>query len=296
MISGKYRQIMLILLSLSAIIYYVPFGNTKADTTTYKVNIATSPAGGFLKAFNMAPGDQVTSILKVMNQGNLDFNYTVSSRLESGSPDLFSKLELQVSDSKGVLFKGLISGLKKLPLGSIAKQRNNNLTFTATLPLATNNATQGLSTIVSFDLTAVYRVPTPGCFEEPFSDDERVHDEENRSDDEASHDHHVSIHQESTVPIQFHLNDENGVPEKNLNKNTVVEVTGPSPKGGNVTYRFSYSTGTLTFDQSVSQPYYLARFSTFDSPVVSGQMYTATVYADSKVISQKQFYVADQEN
>ncbi|MGZ4123881.1 MAG: hypothetical protein ACXVOI_11845, partial [Tumebacillaceae bacterium] len=64
---------------------YFPLQSTRADQTVYQINIAASPAQGFLKATNLAPGDTVTSVLQVLNKGNFDFNTTLSATRESGS-------------------------------------------------------------------------------------------------------------------------------------------------------------------------------------------------------------------
>jgi hypothetical protein len=104
---GKFKFI--IILFISTLILLVSLllqsRSTKADETVYKVDISTTPANGFLIAENMAPGDKKTSILKVSNKGNLDFNYSVSSRQESGDIDLYNRILLKVSDSDGPFLK-----------------------------------------------------------------------------------------------------------------------------------------------------------------------------------------------
>lgn len=260
---------------------YWPTIDTKADTTTYTVNIATSPSSGFLKAVDMAPGDKVTSILNVQNNGNLDFNYTVSAREENGAVDLYNKLTLKIFDSNGQLYEGSFGGLQDFPLGTIAKATSSNLTFIAELPKDTDNIYQAKSSSVAFDFTAVghdEQISTDDCFEPPFSNNQ------------------FTLHQKSTVPIKFHLRNALGELETTERSNVRLEVTGPGVNGGDIKYVFAVTDGTLKFSENIDEPHYLARFSTFDYPVVTDATYTATVYVDNQAVCQKSFVVLDQGN
>ena len=229
----------------------------------------------------MAPGDKKTSILKVSNNGNLDFNYSVSSRQETGEIILYNKLLLKVTDSDGSLYEGNLKDFLNFPLGTIAKGGNESLTFTAELPLQTGNDLQGKATTVSFDFTAVgheEQIPIGDqCYEPPFS---------NRN---------FTLQQKSTVPIKFHLRDEYGNLENELLQNVRLEVTGPGKKGGTVKYVFIPKNGTLDF-QKIKPPHYHARFSTFDYSVINDQWYTATVYVDNKEYCKKTFQVLGNGN
>lgn len=255
--------------------------STKADETVYKVDISTTPANGFLIAENMAPGDKETSILKVSNNGNLDFNYSVSSRKESGDLDLYNRILLKVSDGEGSLYEGTLKGFLDFSLGTIAVGVNESISFTAELPIETGNEIQGKTTTVAFDFTAIgheEQIPIGDqCYEPPFI---------NRN---------FTLHQKSSVPIKFHLRDEYGDLEYDLLQNVRLEVAGPSPSGGNQTYIFTPKNGTLDF-QKVKPPHYHARFSTFDYPVVTDEWYSATVYVDNKEYCTKTFQVLKQGN
>ncbi|MDN3016816.1 hypothetical protein PH210_11475 [Paenibacillus sp. BSR1-1] len=271
----------IIILITILIVSLIHVRGTQANETEYNVDISTTPAEGFLIAENMAPGDKKTSILKVNNNGNLDFNYSVSSRQESGDVDLYNKILLKVSDSDGRLYEGTLKGFLSFPLGTIEIGGNDSLTFTAELPIDTGNELQGKSTKVAFDFSAIgheEQIPIGDqCYEPPFS---------NRN---------FTLQQKSTVPIKFHLRDEYGNLEEELLQNVRLEVTGPSSKGGVLKYVFVPKDGSLDF-QKVNPPHYHARFSTFDYPVVNDQWYTATVYVDNKEYCKKTFQVLQNGN
>ena len=263
------------LLAMSTV--FVPLSATEATPGYYEVNIATSPASGFLTASNMAPGDQVTSVLAVQNLGNLDLNTSVSARQQAGSTEMYNRLQVMVTDGQGILFEGDLADLHDFDIGTIVVSDSKNITFTAELPLGAGNEFQGLETTVAFDFVAVgheEEVPVcDGCFEPPFS---------NRD---------FTLHQKSTVPIKFHIQGD-AAPRSTVR----LEVTGPGVNGGTVNYVFRASDGTLKFDQKVQEPHYLARFSTFDDPVVTDGLYTASVYDGDKLLCQKQFTVLQQGN
>lgn len=259
-----------------------PLKNTYGCYEYYYVDISTCPANGFLKADNIAPGDVINSILRVMNNGNLDFNYTVSSYLESGETALFNELLLQVSDSEGLLYQGTLREFQDFPLGTISKGRCNDLNFSVTLPKDAGNELQGKSISVAFNFNAIAHdddIPLGDvCFEPPFSNSR------------------FALHQKSTVPIKFHLRDAEGNLENSPQKNIRLEITGPAADGRSADYVFSVNDGTLKFDTSVHEPHYMARFSTFDYPVVTGCTYTATVYYGSQVLCERVFQVETQGN
>jgi hypothetical protein len=261
---------------------YWPIQGTEATESYYEVRITTTPSSGFLQASNMAPGDQVTSFLDVQNEGNLDFNTTVSARQQSGDPNLYNDLDLKITDGQGILYEGKFADLQDFPLGTIVKAERKRLEFRATLPLASGNQLQGRTATTAFDFTAIGHdeqlPPGDDCFEPPFS---------NRN---------FTLHQKSTVPIKFHLKNTLGGMETTDRPNVRLEVTGRGVGGGTVTYTFKQSDGTLKFDERVEEPHYLARFSTFDYPVVTDATYQAIVYDGSKVMCGKSFTVLKQGN
>lgn len=270
----------ILLITITSI--YWPLKDTYGSETVYQVDISTTPASGFLNAENMAPEDEVTSLLMVKNNGNLDFNYTISSFLQSGVDDMYNKLMLKVFDSQGLLYEGTLSGLQDFPLGTIAKGGCNNLTFSAALPKDVGNELQDKCVSVAFNFNAVahdQQVPVGDeCFEPPFSNNQ------------------FTLHQKSTVPIKFHLRNAAGELESSPRDKVRLEITGPGINGGSVNYIFSMSNGKLKFDNSVEESHYLVRFSTFEYPVKTGCTYKATVYDDSQILYEKVFEVKEQGN
>lgn len=266
---------MLLLFSLAKV------NGTQADQTTYYVDISTAPANGFLIAENMAPGDKKTSILKVSNNGNLDFNYSVSSRQESGDEALFNKIQLTVFDGQGRLYQGPLNGLAQFALGTIAISEGRSLSFTAELPIETGNEAQGKSTSVAFDFTAIAhedQIPTDGCFEPPFS---------NRN---------YTMHQKSTTPMKFHLRDPLGNLDTTMRENVRLIISGPGIKTATGTYIFKAADGTMQFQNKVEEPHYHARFSTWDYPVLTNGFYSAKVFVGEKVVCQRDFQVLENGN
>ncbi|MGG3470167.1 hypothetical protein ABES02_22110 [Neobacillus pocheonensis] len=270
----------IVILSIILFISLFMVKNIKADED-YRVEINTSPTEVLFNVGNMKPGDKETSILKVNNDGNLDFNYTVSSRKEFGDDYLYNQLLLKVSNSEGLLYEGSFKDFFNFPLGTIAAFGSNSLVFTVELPFETGNEAQGKSTKVAFDFIAIgheEQIPIDGqCFEPPFG---------NRN---------FTLQQKSTVPIKFHLRDSHGNLEDEILQNVRLEVTGPKDSGGNVKYIFTPKNGNLDF-QKVSPPHYHAQLSPFDYPLVTDQWYKATVYVDNKEYCNKTFQVLKQGN
>jgi hypothetical protein len=258
--------------------FLIPVKDTKADESDYEVDISTTPAEFLFDVKNMKTGDWSTSTLEVNNEGNLDFNYSISSHQESGDSYLYNQFLVWVSDSEGLLYEGKLSDFYTFPLGTIAAKGSNTLTFKVVLPYETGNEAQGKSTSVTFSLNAVgheEEIPIGDqCFEPPFSNRNFTH------------------HQKSTVPIKFHIE---GSDKNEIQKNVRLEVTGPSTSGGKVKYVFPIERGNLDL-QKVNPPHYHAQFSPFDYPVMTDQWYTATVYVDNEVYCNRTFEVLSQGN
>jgi hypothetical protein len=266
-----------ILLSMT-MIFLIQVKDTKANESDYEVDISTTPAEFLFDVKNMKPGDWTTSTLEVNNDGNLDFNYSISSHQESGDRYLYNQFLVWVSDSEGLLYEGKLTDFSAFPLGTIAAKGSNTLTFKVELPYETGNEAQGKSTSVTFELNAVgHKEEIPigdQCFEPPFS---------NRN---------FTQHQKSTVPIKFHIE---GSEKNMIQKNVRLEVTGPSTSGDKVKYVFTTEKENLDL-QKVNPPHYHAQFSPFDYPVMTDQWYTATVYVDNKVYCDRTFQVLMQGN
>lgn len=280
----KYTFILIFTLIITFVLLLFSFirvNHTKADESEYMVDISTNPAEILFNIGNIKPGDWTTSVLQVNNDGNLDFNYTVNSHMESGDIYLYNQFFLRVSDNEGKLYEGKLKDFVNFPLGTIPAKVSNPLTFTVELPYETGNEAQGKATSFVFDFNAVgheEQIPIDGqCFEPPFS---------NRN---------FSLQPKSTVPIKFHLRDSDGDLEEEILQNVRLEVTGPSLSGGNIKYEFTQKNGGLNF-QKVDPPHYHAQFSPFNHPVVVDQWYKATVYVNNKEYCNRMFQVLEQGN
>ncbi|WP_052947747.1 hypothetical protein [Aneurinibacillus tyrosinisolvens] len=262
--------------ALCVLVVYLPFGDTYAKVSEYKLDInAESPTGTidtFMRAENMAPGEEVKATLKILNDGNVDFTYRINVDKQSGSEDLYKKLRMTVSDPEGTIYEGQLSGLQQIPAGVIASHENETLTFTSELPPETGNEYQGLKTSVKFSLIAEQLLPGNNGFEPPFS---------NRN---------FTLQQGSTVPIKFHISDKDGNMDDKPTDNIRLVITGPGPNGTTVNYEFTQRNGKLDFNQK----HYHAQFSTKDYPVLTNGKYKAIVYDGNKVICEKEFTVLEQ--
>jgi hypothetical protein len=278
------RKVKFIFISVASILSFVlmiflfQVKDTKADDSDYEVDISTTPAQFLFDVKNMKPGDWSTSSLKINNEGNLDFNYSISSHHESGDSYLYNQFLVWVSDREGLLYEGKLSDFSNFPLGTIAAKGSNTLIFKVELPYETGNEAQGKSTSVTFELNAIgHKEEIPigdQCFEPPFS---------NRN---------FTQHQNSTVPIKFHIE---GSEKSDIQKNVRLEVTGPSTSGDKVKYVFTTEKENLDL-QKVNPPHYHAQFSPFNYPVMTDKWYTATVYVDNKVYCNRTFEVLSQGN
>lgn len=121
---------------------------------TNEVDISTSPNGVFFQVDNMKPGDWTTKTIKVQNQGLKDFQYTMSSELKSGSDQLYNALMMTVSDAKGVLYEGTVSGFKGFDGHKLASSEEEGLTFKIEFPEHLGNEFQGLMSEVKFTFQA----------------------------------------------------------------------------------------------------------------------------------------------
>jgi hypothetical protein len=273
----RYKQKLLIVITFSLLaltLVYLPLKGTQADDTVYEVDIATSPASGFLIAENLAPGDEQTSILEVQNNGNLDFSYIVSARLEEGMINLYDILLLKIMINQDLLYEGTLRELQNKPLGVISSMYKHQLTFTTNFPLEAGNEMQGQSASVAFDFVAETHYAQNDCFLPPFSNNQ------------------FSLQTDSNVPIKFLLRDQNGDIEKVSRNGVRLEITGPAVDGGQVKYVFAISDGTLSF----AGRQYLAHFSPRNYAVVTGETYQANVIDGTQLMCGREFVVEDDGN
>lgn len=235
------------------------------STTGAEFGIATDPPASFLKMENMAPGARTTANLTVKNIGQHDFSYKISAARQAGDESLYNMLLLDLVDATGqVRYSGSLSGLLDLEIGTMAVDSVEVLNFTVIFPAEAGNEFQGKSTAVQFTFAA-------RSHEGDIGNGERVIFEPPVSNN------HFALKIDSTVPIKFHLVKADGSLDRQVNPDLILEVTGPSPQGGTVTYTFRVSDGTLRFDNGLELPHYITNFATRNYPVQPLAFYTARV-------------------
>jgi len=157
------------------------------DANTFTVGtvvIGTSPATAFITYSGMAPGDKVTSPLTVSNTGTLQLRYAVTSTTTENT--LAAQLDLTIKsgvttctnggfDTDGTALYGAadlgsIAGIDAIgdpAQGSQAGDRTLNasasevLCFQASLPLATGDSFQGLTSTATFAFQAEQTANNP---------------------------------------------------------------------------------------------------------------------------------------
>ncbi len=152
--------------------------------STATVNLDTSPTTGVISFSGMVPGDQVTAPLTVSNTGTADLRYSVTSATTENS--LAGQLALTVKTGvttcnsagfagSGTIVYGPAALGNTLPLAilgnaaqgaqagdrSLAVGANETLCFNVSLPIATGNAFQNLSTTATFTFASEQTANNP---------------------------------------------------------------------------------------------------------------------------------------
>lgn len=117
-----------------------------------EIDIATSPHKIFFNLTNLKPGDRVTKILTVYNNGKQDFNYLFSNKFITGSEKFYHELLLKVTDSEKILYEGKLKDFHKLDARGLASGTEEKLTFTVEIPFKLGNEFQGLGCEFQFKL------------------------------------------------------------------------------------------------------------------------------------------------
>lgn len=141
-------------LLLLIILFFIPIGNTGADSTTSEIKIDALPQKVLFDIDNFKPGDWAPRVLTIQNNGNQDFSYNIQARKKSGSTKLFNIFHLTIEDQSDVLFNGELKDFKGLKRRSLAAFSEEKLTVTVEFPYVSGNEFQGLDTEVEFVLYA----------------------------------------------------------------------------------------------------------------------------------------------
>lgn len=122
------------------------------QVTQKEIDIATSPHKIFFNLSNLKPGDRITKILTVHNNGKQDFNYLFSNNFVTGSEKFYNELLLTVSDDDNVLYEGKLKDFQKLGVRSLKNGTQEKLVFTVDIPFELGNDFQGLGSEFQFKL------------------------------------------------------------------------------------------------------------------------------------------------
>lgn len=154
----KNINVMKLLAIYSVIMLFVvlvsPFGETKAIDSDPVIDISTSPAKRVFEVSNIKPGDTMTRPLVIQNDGNIDFDYNMASKMISGSDKLFNQLLLSVSQAGEVLYSGTFGNFEGMSLRSLGVNDKEELSLSVEFPYESGNEFQGLATSVLFTFTA----------------------------------------------------------------------------------------------------------------------------------------------
>ena len=172
-------------LALGSNAVFTSTASNDANTfTTGTVVISTSPATAFITYSGMAPGDKVTSALTVSNAGTLQLRYAVTSTTTENT--LAAQLDLTIKsdvttctnggfDTDGTVLYGpadlgSTTGIDVIgdpTQGADTDDRTLNasasevLCFQASLPLATGDSFQGLTSTATFAFQAEQTANNP---------------------------------------------------------------------------------------------------------------------------------------
>lgn len=144
--------------------------------STGTIDLLATPATAVVTAGAMAPGDQVTAPLDIANSGSLELRYSATSTTTedtlAAQLDLTIKTGVTVCDDANwttdgtIIYSGALGSTGTTTLfgsavqGSQAGDRvlaagaNEALCVNVTLPLATGNASQGLTSTATFTFDA----------------------------------------------------------------------------------------------------------------------------------------------
>lgn len=249
--------------------------------TNDDLGIDVNTQDAMFKVKNMAPGFTDNARITVINNGEHDFSYTLSTVLNNDDRMLFDGLLVEVKDSSGsVRYRGVMSGLEQaLELGTIAPDQQEDYTIKINFPPESGNEYQGKTANVDFVFSARSHADdieqgTGVVFEHPFINK------------------NFALNINSTVPIKFHLVKPDGTLD-NQERDVVLVISGPDANGNPQEYVFSKANGNLKFDGCLEKPHYIAHLSSFDYSLLAGGNYTAAVKSGDTVLGTREFMVDD---
>ncbi|MEM7340200.1 MAG: TasA family protein [Actinomycetota bacterium] len=150
---------------------------------TGTVDITAAPATALVTASNMSAGDQVTAPLTITNSGTLEHRYAITSTTDEDvlAPQLVLTIKAGVTTCDdanwttdgSVLFQGILGSTGTTAVVGdntsgadsgdrvLAAAANEELCFNVTLPLATGNSAEGLTSTATFTFDAEQTANNP---------------------------------------------------------------------------------------------------------------------------------------
>lgn len=116
-----------------------------AETTNTEIDLSVNPHDILFDLSNVKPGDSISRILTVSNNGNSDFNYITSSKFLSGSKKFYEELLLRIEDGNKVLYEGKLHEFNKLDARLLQSQVKEELLFYIEIPYELGNEFQRLT-------------------------------------------------------------------------------------------------------------------------------------------------------
>lgn len=114
------------------------------------LNIKILPASSFIHVENLAPGDQISSSLKLETTDSSGMDINLSARMISGSQTLYHGLQLTVSSEDQLLYKGSLATFQNRKITAVDR-KGRTIFFTVSFPKESGNEFQKQTTNVAFD-------------------------------------------------------------------------------------------------------------------------------------------------
>ncbi|RXT04387.1 hypothetical protein [Ammoniphilus sp. CFH 90114] len=147
----RYEGLILAVCLFCLVVAFTPYDSTQAMRSGQYIGISSGPTTRFLDIEDLKPGDEVVSTIKVQNEDEINYFYTIRLRNISGSKELYNKFDLQISDAIKVLYRGSLSQYNGFSPRYLLKHSSESLTIKVSLPKDVGNEYQGLSSNVAFD-------------------------------------------------------------------------------------------------------------------------------------------------
>ncbi|WP_113928310.1 TasA family protein [Bacillus sp. P14.5] len=139
------------IITIILVLFLIPI-KSYAETNNNQLDVSTSPHKILFDLTNLKPGDTISRDLLVINNGEQDFHYIISNKFTGGSKKFYNQLLLEISDEKGIIFKGNLNDFSKLDSRSLKSRDQENILFHVEIPYELGNEYQGLTSDFQFKI------------------------------------------------------------------------------------------------------------------------------------------------